>query len=414
MECSILKLVIEKGPREGESLEYSSGSIVKIGRIVRGNTIGIKEAGISTKHISIEFDNESSKWEVTDLDSSNGTILNGQMLLPNVPSNLEDGDCIKIGELTSIIVKIGGVQSTIRPQRNPRRKGKSGVAADVERERSGGKLGLDGDLGENAVEEPVPKRNLRPRGKKAADSKTEVESLNVKRTLRSSKNEDKASSISTLNQISEDTSTDVRQAADQVVPVEQRKTRGRKKQLPVPHTTDDPDLDKGKPAETVLPVNVKKTRRGRKGLLTEPEPLEDLQTSESVRAHMTEEPTSTQEDREKNVVKNSGLEENLDTNHDPSQVHVAEKLVSTQESCEQREPLVDQSLVKETSIDTSRWQDLEKMTLGDFFDYLEWYLPKEIIEKTEEIISQLPEKNRKYHEARLQRNEKDKEKQAMD
>ncbi|KAL4555127.1 hypothetical protein LXL04_037738 [Taraxacum kok-saghyz] len=154
MECSILKLKIDKGPRAGEHLEYASGSLVQIGRLVRGNTIGIKDAGISSKHISIEFDNQVSKWNLTDLDSSNG---------------------------------------------------KSGApAAAVE---SGLGLGLDADLGENAVQ----KRILRPRAKRVADSNPDV-------------------------------------------PIERKVTRGRPKKLQV-QPPKDPDLDKGEPAEIVAPVD---------------------------------------------------------------------------------------------------------------------------------------------------------------
>ncbi|KAI3499934.1 hypothetical protein L1887_35748 [Cichorium endivia] len=385
MDCSSLKLIIEKGPREGETLEYASGSVVKIGRVVRGNTIGIKDAGISSKHISIQFDNESSKWNLTDLDSSNGTILNGKMILPNVPSPLDDGDCIKIGELTSIVVKIG-VQPTIPSERNPRRAGKFRAAAVDE---SGLGLGLDDDLGKNAVEEPVQKRNLRSRAKKAVESKNERESLNSKRILRSSKKEDKATSIPTLNQIPEDTIADVREPTDQIAPIERKQTRGRKKQLP--------DLDKENPAAIVVPVNDKRTRRGRKGLTVEP--LDELQPSESVRVHVSEESTSTQDNHDKDPTNptESAVENRvLEANNESTQDHVAE------------------GSMKENDVDTSRWQDLEKMTLGDFFDYLKWYLPKEIRDKTEEIISQLPEKTREYREARLQRNEKSKSKQSMD
>ncbi|KAL4582765.1 hypothetical protein LXL04_007324 [Taraxacum kok-saghyz] len=355
MECSILKLIIEKGPRAGESLEYPSGSVVKIGRLVRGNTLGIKDAGISSKHISIEFDNEVSKWNLTDLDSSNGTLLNGTLLKPNVPSTLEDGDCIKIGELTSIIVKIE-LQSTIPPERYPRRQGKSGPpAAAVESTRSGLGLGLDGDLGENAVEEPVQKRVLRPRGKKVADTNPDF-------------------------------------------PIERKVTRGRPKKLQV-QPSKDPDLDKGEPADIVVPVDGRRTRRGRKALPVEP--LEDL--------HVLVDAAS------ENIVQNSGVKEKLNANNESAQDDVAEKLLLTQEVCEGQEAIADQSVHvdKDTGVDTSRWEDLEKMTLGDFFDYLEWHLPKEIREKTEEIISQLPEKASLYREARVQ-NEKGKGKQAMD
>ncbi|KAL2515844.1 FHA domain-containing protein-like [Forsythia ovata] len=44
------------------------------------------------------------RWTITDLASSNGTILNDIQLEPSVPSVLSDGDVIKIGEVTSIKV----------------------------------------------------------------------------------------------------------------------------------------------------------------------------------------------------------------------------------------------------------------------------------------------------------------------
>ncbi|GKA27997.1 FHA domain-containing protein-like protein [Tanacetum coccineum] len=121
-----IKLIIKKGPKEGESIEYKSNKLIKIGRVARGNTFQIKESGISSNHISIHFDNHLIKWMLTDLDSSNGTFLNAQKLQPHVATALNDGDCIKIGELTAIIVKIGMVaEPVVELRRNPRRQGRS-------------------------------------------------------------------------------------------------------------------------------------------------------------------------------------------------------------------------------------------------------------------------------------------------
>ncbi|XP_061993927.1 FHA domain-containing protein At4g14490-like [Rosa rugosa] len=63
---------------------------------------------------------------IRDLDSSNGTIVNGTKLKPDTPLELSDGDEIKIGEYTSISVKIEGHEGS-RLRRNPRR----GVAGKV-------------------------------------------------------------------------------------------------------------------------------------------------------------------------------------------------------------------------------------------------------------------------------------------
>ncbi|PRQ20083.1 putative transcription factor interactor and regulator FHA-SMAD family [Rosa chinensis] len=113
-----LKLELLKGPREGETLEYRPRSKVRIGRVVRGNNLAIRDSGISTNHLIIEF--ESGKWMIRDLGSSNGTIVNDTKLKPDTPLELNDGDEIKIGEYTSISVKIDGHERS-RLRRNPRR-----------------------------------------------------------------------------------------------------------------------------------------------------------------------------------------------------------------------------------------------------------------------------------------------------
>ncbi|KAI3705286.1 hypothetical protein L1987_75521 [Smallanthus sonchifolius] len=453
-----LKLIMEKGPREGETLKYSSDTLIKIGRVVRGNTIAIKDSGISSKHMRIEFDNELSKWTLCDLDSSNGTFLNGQILKPFVPSALENGDRIKIGELTSIIVK-NEVESTVRPRRNLRRQGKSGAgggpAAVVENIKT--ELGFDGDLGENEVKEPVEKRNLRSGVRKAVD---------CRRILRSSKKEK-------VSLIPENLDVDVAvgEMIDLSVPIEPKRTRGRKKKMP-DQLPVDPGLEQAKPANIVEP---KRTRGRRRDLPVEP--LEKAQSS-GLEENLNNANESLQIDEGNEAmfdklevnplekVKNSGLGQDLDTNDESAQEHMVEKLnnaneslqidegneatfdksevnslekvknnglgenldtnnESGQECCEGKDAMADESSLKGKEVpeesesmkdgcDNGRWLDLEKMTLGDFFDYLEVQLPNEIHDKSEKIISDLAEKARKCQEFRLQRNEHGKGKLVTD
>ncbi|KAG6764539.1 hypothetical protein POTOM_032013 [Populus tomentosa] len=46
-----IRPTVEHGPGEGETLEFRPGSTVRIGWVVRGNNVTIKDAGISSKHL---------------------------------------------------------------------------------------------------------------------------------------------------------------------------------------------------------------------------------------------------------------------------------------------------------------------------------------------------------------------------
>ncbi|ESQ49874.1 hypothetical protein EUTSA_v10020728mg [Eutrema salsugineum] len=129
MNPPLLKLAFVQGPREGESVEYKPGSTIRIGRIVRGNEIAIKDAGISTKHLRIVSDSE--KWIIHDLGSSNGTILNSDTLHPDKPHILRHGDVIKLGEYTSFVVNLEtDVQEQHKLPPRPRRNNRRLAVAD--------------------------------------------------------------------------------------------------------------------------------------------------------------------------------------------------------------------------------------------------------------------------------------------
>ncbi|KAI3831392.1 hypothetical protein MKX03_015586, partial [Papaver bracteatum] len=109
MEGSTLRLLVEKGLKRGETIECkagsSSSSVIEIGRVKKGNTFSIRDTGISSNHLVIEF-KRSAKWVMSDLGSLNGTMLNEEQIMDFTDVDLKDDDIIKIGERTSLRVKI--------------------------------------------------------------------------------------------------------------------------------------------------------------------------------------------------------------------------------------------------------------------------------------------------------------------
>ncbi|KAJ0960785.1 hypothetical protein J5N97_001344 [Dioscorea zingiberensis] len=130
-----LHLKIVKGPRHGETIECLPGSLIRIGRILRGNTFAIKDPGISQKHLSFQFDAAAARWTVSDLQTSNGSFLNGDPISPSAPAPLSDGDSIKIGESTSISMSISVLEPEIaEPKEEGRGRGRKPRVPEVELE----------------------------------------------------------------------------------------------------------------------------------------------------------------------------------------------------------------------------------------------------------------------------------------
>ncbi|KAI4382676.1 hypothetical protein MLD38_008612 [Melastoma candidum] len=164
-----ITLEIAKGPRDGETFTYypSTNPVVRIGRLVRGNTLAIKDSGISSKHLILQFDPDSCKWVLTDLDSSNGTFLNGSSarIEPGKGYVIRDGDSVKIGECTDFVCKFcggGGIEESCDGggraglRRNPRRRGALGEGKDGVRVL--GEIGDGNGVGEGSgvLEEKCP------------------------------------------------------------------------------------------------------------------------------------------------------------------------------------------------------------------------------------------------------------------
>uniref|UniRef100_A0A453RLV4 FHA domain-containing protein n=1 Tax=Aegilops tauschii subsp. strangulata TaxID=200361 RepID=A0A453RLV4_AEGTS len=129
----VLTLAVEKGPREGETRRCRAGAALRVGRVVSGNDLAVRDVGASQRHLTIEFlPPPASRWAVSDLGSSNGTFINGARLLPSVPAPLSHGDLIILGQSTVLAVSIAP-DSDVKP--GPRRSSRRAAAVAVVEEK---------------------------------------------------------------------------------------------------------------------------------------------------------------------------------------------------------------------------------------------------------------------------------------
>ncbi|XP_059644774.1 FHA domain-containing protein At4g14490-like [Cornus florida] len=480
-EESTLKLILEKGPREGETLEFKPGSVIRIGRVVRGNTVAVKDAGVSSKHLSIEF--ISGKWVLTDLDSSNGTVLNDSKLLPMNPSDLSSDDTIKFGEYTVIKVEIE-LEGQCRLRRNPRRGAKAGelnavVAVAESRRRKGGAktnlasvsencelgLGVCGELG-NGVEVVEKNRNQPGRPRRARVLKNEelenVEEMNnvgqiepknqnqpgrLKRArVLTNKEPEKVEEVNNAGPIEpkkqnrpgrpgrarilKNGELEKVEEVNNVGPIEPKQGRrvsSRRTQSSMKEENLHSDsmleknsvnlgldgnkrreLESSAPADDVKGKRMRGATRRKRNLEDEPlESVENVFLKEVVMEGLNLQPEGCKE-----VETTVGVKENLaNVLSEGVQVDVPEENEGVEKLNLRREgdeEVASVSGVKEDGVEARDEPDLEKMTLGEWFEYLEVHLPKQIHDMTEEMISNMRHRAEQFHEFMLQqKNEKD-------
>ncbi|RVX22269.1 FHA domain-containing protein [Vitis vinifera] len=356
MEGPLLKLIIEKGPRGGETLEFKPGSAIRIGRVVRGNNLPIKDYGISSKHLSIQF--ESGKWVVRDLDSSNGTILNNAQLSPDDPADLRDFDSIKIGEFTSITVRIVQCDES-RLRRNPRRGG-----AGKE-----GKLDSVGSVAEN-------------RGRKG-----------VSKTVRVVKEEENEADLASVSEVGFGKELDNNLG----VVAENRGGRGRPKRAKVLKNEAVEESGEVQGRERSLSLGIESENVGQVGV----EPVRQMVQGGLGQIGIEEKKTRVGLRRKRNTQDEPMETVAIDGTTDQEVVkgsNCGEKICTASTSM---------SGAKEWPTEVGDGPDLEKMTLGDWFDYLELHLPKQIYDVTEEMIAGMRERGERVREYMLQqKNEK--------
>ncbi|KAM3708170.1 hypothetical protein ACB098_02G078500 [Castanea mollissima] len=396
MEPPALKLVMIQGPRKGESIEYQPGSNIRIGRIVRGNNLPIKDSGISSNHLSIDFSSGSGspKWILRDLDSSNGTILNGTKLQPNTPHDLSDGDSIKIGEYTSILVNIVSSLDESQIRRNPRRRAAQTVSVEQVSEIRGrrvadnrGRMGRVLKESEEAkcdekIEDLDNRRRAPPRKARVLKSEetgeigleSEKEKPGLKTGTRRTRNVKNVVSDSMLEKIPENSGVECAE-----VEVKGKKKRGRptKKNL----------------REEPLDCN----------LVDELENAKETNLEEKAVIGVDEGAAPNVVVVDDNKVENEG-ECGVEELENVEEMNIEEKVEIDVNKGTGASGVVgdDNKVESEGGCGVEEGFDLEKGTLGEWFNYLELHLPKQIIDATEEMIVGMRKKAERVHEYMLE------------
>ncbi|XP_073133586.1 FHA domain-containing protein At4g14490-like [Henckelia pumila] len=425
--CPNLKLIMKKGPLSGQAITFKPDTSVRIGRIVRGNTLSIKDPGISSKHLLIQLepgsDSGRRRWTVTDLGTSNGTVLNGAQVRPSEPAVLSDCDVVKIGESTMIIVKFENDGSESEGdggngRRNLRRRGKNqavelqvidevtefGLEVDISGSRYNLRAkranGTDGVLGNEISKLGEAKIvGRRTRGSKAkvvlnGDDEVEEEMENLgKLSLKSDQISSKKGNLEDLETITHEFDPEVVElegktrrsrmtdnvlddlkgikSAGQRVSM-MRRTRSSKMEESLGEIGVDSVVNDGKRRQ--------KGTRGKHGLPVEATVLE---------VETEEEPKLEHEICEENK---GGFEIRVD--------ELVDESIKSGAGCMSR--------VKECDVGSEKTVvDLEKMTLWECFDFLEVHLPKQIVDATEEMISGMEQNVRKLNEFMLLKKDKD-------
>jgi hypothetical protein len=89
----LASLALMAGPRYGEELPVPS-PVVTLGRAAACDVV-IDDDSVSAQHARLEFD--MGAWRITDLQSINGTAVEGTRLAPNVPTPLPYGATVRLG-----------------------------------------------------------------------------------------------------------------------------------------------------------------------------------------------------------------------------------------------------------------------------------------------------------------------------
>ncbi|KAJ4766664.1 FHA domain-containing protein [Rhynchospora pubera] len=347
MEKEILQITVLKGPKNGEILVCKPESRLHIGRVMKGNDFALRDPGISQKHLCFKFDPEASRWVVSDLDSSNGTILNGSKIQPLVPVPISDHDVISIGEKSQLGVRIvHGVSLEENKENgdanvrrvNPRR----GLARS--NARSGGSAKEVVKEVESSVVVPVTggRNNVEVNSIRVLAEEENMEKIDETGGVQPRRNPRRGNSSKALKELDMNCAVDGGIQAKGVQ--KKRKERGKGKEVGI--------INDG-------------SQNRKEELLLETEDCDSdsvILSNEGTGFKAITRFNSSMVTGEDKGEEDVGVKEGLEVNH------------------------------KEVG------DDIETMTLGQWFDSMFIFLPKAIHDETEELIKILKEKSKKYDE----------------
>ena len=88
---------------------------VTVGR-TKASVLHVRDPGVSEKHAIFQW--TGATWTVTDVGSSNGTIVNGDDLVVGVPRTLKSGDHVQLGLESAVRITIGPVEEANDAEQN--------------------------------------------------------------------------------------------------------------------------------------------------------------------------------------------------------------------------------------------------------------------------------------------------------
>lgn len=106
------EIVLKRGPGAGRAFALHGESLV-LGRDPRSDVV-IDHPQVSRRHARIT--RRDDQWLIEDLDSTNGTFLNGSYLAK--PETLSEGDAIGLSDAVTLIYRVTA-RASDRPRRPP-------------------------------------------------------------------------------------------------------------------------------------------------------------------------------------------------------------------------------------------------------------------------------------------------------